>query len=95
MKIKLVVLVVVLAALLLPGTSWAVYQYCTSCAGMGPNAPCTCPPSGTLPHFTTCGKYPQGCPPPYPPPLAAEPSAKDAFLASLAAQPAASPSPAK
>jgi hypothetical protein len=94
MKIKLVVLAVVLAALLLPGTSWAIFQFCTSCAVLGPGAGCTCPSSGPPYRFTTCNKYPAGCQLNFKS-SAVAPSEKDAFLATLAVEPAASPSPAK
>ncbi len=93
MKIKLVVLMVVLAALLLPGTSRAVFMFCTRCPVLGPGANCTCP-SGPPYHFTTCSNYPAGCQLAFTSP-GVPPSEKSAFLESLAVQPAASPAPVK
>ena len=99
MKLRLVAVAVVLAALLLPNASWAVFQFCTQCAILGPTAQCTCPNTGPHWIFTTCNKYPSGCELPFRASVSSE-TGKAAFLASLAGQPAAatvaaSPSPAK
>jgi hypothetical protein len=85
MKITLCVVAIVLAALLSPSASQAVYPSCTEC-GVSLNSGnfCTCP--GTAPHFifTLCSNYPAACQvlPPGPAAL------KEAFLKSLATQPA-------
>jgi hypothetical protein len=62
MKIKLVVLMVVLAALLLPGPGRAIFEFCSNCQKLGSGAGCTCPSFGPPYHFTTCNNYPAGCP---------------------------------
>jgi hypothetical protein len=91
MKMKLIAVAVVLAALVLPGASWAIWPSCSTCGQLAPGASCTCPGT-TGPHyrFTTCNNYPRGCDPL----KSAErsQSEKDVFLASLAVQPASSPS---
>jgi hypothetical protein len=91
MKMKLVAIAVVLAALLVPGASWAVWPSCATCGQLAHGASCTCPGSGPHYIFTTCDKYPLAC---QPQPLAAEGQRleKSAFLASLALPPAVSPS---
>jgi hypothetical protein len=91
MKIKLIAVVVVLAALVLPGVSWAVWPFCSTCAQLAPGASCTCPGTGPHYRFTTCNNYPRGCDPLF---KSAESSRseKDVFLASLAVQPASSSS---
>ena len=91
MKIKLIAVAVVLAALVLPGASWAVWPSCSTCGQLAPGASCTCPGTGPHYRFTTCNNYPRGCDPQ---PKSAErsQSEKDVFLASLAVQPVSSPS---
>jgi hypothetical protein len=83
MKIRITAVAIVLAALLAPVASWAVYPSCADCQYYNPDNACTCP--GTAPHFIFifCSNYPAGCPDP----TAALRSGKDAFLVTLAAQP--------
>ncbi len=90
MKTKLVASAIVLAALLMPGVSWAIWPSCVSCPSLAHGASCTCP-GGPPYRFTTCDKYPLSCQPQ--PLVAGNPqSEKDAFLASLTAQSAATSS---
>ncbi|MEA2695157.1 MAG: hypothetical protein QOJ16_4544 [Acidobacteriota bacterium] len=98
MKMKLIVVAVVLAALVLPGASWALWPSCSTCGQLAPGASCTCPGTGPYYRFTTCDKYPRGCDLQFKSSGGPQ-SEKDAFLASfaeedsvlVAVQPAASP----
>lgn len=90
MKIKILALSLVLAGLIAPAPSAAIPPFCPDCAihmhWMPPPYLCTCPGTGPHPYWriSTCTTYPAGCE------LESLESSSDvdAFLSTLAAQPA-------